>query len=85
MKRKRRKQIEFINRVAELKKRDLAFFMENAKIPCHRCKDITRVHAYGKGKEVIRYACWNKKCPFYGVEMTMTNCHMEIKKYLKEV
>jgi len=85
VKRKRRKQIAFINRVAEYRKRDLAFFMENAQIPCHKCQVITTIHAYGKGKEVIRYACWNKKCPFYGVEMTMTNCHMEIKKYLKEV
>jgi len=82
MSRKRRKQVAYINRVAEYKKRDLDFFMKNAQIPCHRCQVITTIHAYGRGKEVIRFACWNKKCPFYGIEQTMTNCHMEIKKYL---
>ena len=82
MKRKRRKQIEYINRVAKYKKRGLEFFMENAEIPCRKCGTITRVHAYGKGKQVIRYACWNKKCSLYGIEQTMTDCHREIKKYL---
>ena len=82
MGRKRRKQIAYINRVDKYKKRDLEFFMENARIPCRECGTITRVHAYGKSKKVIRYACWNLGCSLYGVEQTMNDCHQEIKKYL---
>jgi len=79
---KKRKEIAFIIRVAEYKKRGLSFFMENAKIPCQECRTITEVHAYGRSKQVIRYACWNKKCSLYGIEQTMTDCHKEIKRYL---
>ena len=82
MSRKLRKKQRFANHLSEMGKRDLAFYMQNAKIPCDRCKAITRVHAYGKSKQVIRYACWNTHCSLYGVEQTMTNCHQEIKKYL---
>jgi len=59
--------------------------MENAEIPCRKCGTITRVHAYGKGKQVIRYACWNKKCSLYGVEQTMTNCHREINSKIGDM
>ena len=81
-KRKKRKEIVYVNRVTEYKKRDLEFFMENANIPCQECGTISQVHAYGKSKQVIRYACWNKKCSLYGIEQTITDCHKEIKKYL---
>jgi len=83
MSRKKRKKKEFVVHLGELRKRDLAFYMQNAYIPCRKCEAMTRVHAYGKQKEVIRYACWNKQCSLYGVEQSMSNCHLEIKKYLR--
>jgi len=83
MSRKKRKRKEFIVYLGEMGRRDLEFYMENTEIPCQECGTITRVHAYGKGKQVIRYACWNKKCSLYGIEQTMTNCHREIKKHLR--
>ena len=82
MGRKQRKKVKFKERMMSLKKRGLTFFMENAKIPCQVCREITDVHAYGRSKEVIRYACWNKQCSEYGVEKSMFNCHQEIRRYL---
>ena len=82
MGRKQRKNVKFKERMMSLKKRGLTFFMENAKIPCQVCREITDVHAYGRSKEVIRYACWNERCSERGVEKSMFNCHQEIRRYL---
>ena len=80
---RRNKNIAYVKRLVVLKKRGLEFFQRKAKIPCDCCGRITKVHSYGKSKEVIRYACWNERCPDYGIEKSMFNCHQEIKKYLE--
>jgi len=83
MSNKQRKRRKFAQKLTEYRKRGLEFYMENVKIPCEHCGLIMTVHAYGKSKEVLRYACWNKHCPDYGLEKSMFNCHAEIGKFLK--
>jgi len=78
MKRKKRKEKAFKERLSQYAKRDLFFYMENAKIHCEYCNKKAKVHAHSKQKNLLRYACWNKECKLYGVEQTITNCHREV-------